>query len=363
MAKRRANNEGTIFKDTRGLWIAEVVLPDGKKKRKASKRQSVVKEWLQTTLNQLKADVYIEDDKLTVSQFFDRFMSDVGAVTLRPKTIDSYKSTIEKHIKPDLGGIALKNLKPSHLQALYSKKLESGLSKRSVQYIHSILRRGLNQAVKWEMLIRNPANSVVAPKPDKKPPETLSVGEIQKFFDVAKDHRYFPIYAIAVGCGLREGEILGLRKKDVSLAEGVLKVEQTVVSIRGKISLGEPKSDASKRFVAMPAFVAASLVEPLAAVSEGDQLIFTTSTGRPISPRNLLRQFHISLEKAGIHRVKFHSLRHTFVSYLLSKNTPAKDVQVIAGHSHFSTTVDIYGHAMPGALQEAAKKMDGIFEV
>ncbi|OGO33562.1 MAG: hypothetical protein A2W35_14700 [Chloroflexi bacterium RBG_16_57_11] len=91
------------------------------------------------------------------------------------------------------------------------------------------------------MLVRNPANSVVAPKPDRKPPETLTVGEVQQLFNEVKDHRYFPIYCIGVGCGLGEGEILGLRKKDVSLEKGIIKVEQTVVSIRGKILIGEPK--------------------------------------------------------------------------------------------------------------------------
>ena len=112
----------------------------------------------------------------------------------------------------------------------------------------------------------------------------------------------------------------------------------------------------------MPDFVLNSVREPWKNSSEG-QLIFRTSTGNPVSPRNLLRHFHQSLEKAGIRRVKFHSLRHTFVSYLLSQNTPPKDVQVTAGHSHYSTTVDIYGHIMSGAQKEAARKMDGLIKV
>jgi integrase len=91
--------------------------------------------------------------------------------------------------------------------------------------------------------------------------------------------------------------------------------------------------------------------------------MFTTSTGKPISPRNVLRHFHNSLAKAGIPRVKFHSLRHTFISYLLSKNVPPKDVQVIAGHSSFAVNRDTYGYTIKGAQKEAAKKLEGVFKI
>ncbi len=113
----------------------------------------------------------------------------------------------------------------------------------------------------------------------------------------------------------------------------------------------------------MPDFVLKAVKTPWERVAGKDSLIFTTSTGKPISPRNVLRHFHNSLAKAGIPRVKFQSLRHTFISYLLSKNIPPKDVQVIAGHSSFSVTMDIYGHLMAGAHKEAAKKLEGIFKV
>lgn len=290
-------------------------------------------------------------------------MGDVAIHTLKPKTVDSYKYIIENHIKPELGSMRLSLLRPTHIQSMYSRKLDEGLSKRTVQYIHAVLRRALNIAVKWGLIIRNPTDAVTAPTPPKTPPETLSVDQINTFFDVVRDHMYFPIYCIAVGCGLREGEILGLRKMDISLDDGILQVRQTVVSIRGKLSLGEPKSEASKRPVAMPDFVVEVLKVPWENTEYPDDLIFTTRTGNPISPRNLLRHFHNSLEKAGIKRVKFHSLRQTFVSYLLSKNVPPKDVQVIAGHSTFSTTVDIYGHVMAGAHREAAEKLEGVFKV
>jgi len=115
------------------------------------------------------------------------------------------------------------------------------LSKRTVQYIHAVIRSSFNQAVKWELLARNPASAVTTPKPIKRAPEILSVDQIKIFFQTVKDHRFYPIYLIAVGCDLREGEILGLERKDINLEEGILQVRQTVVSIRVNYQLGNLK--------------------------------------------------------------------------------------------------------------------------
>jgi integrase len=360
MTRRRSNHEGSIFFDkSKKLWTAEILI-DGKKKRKTNKRQEVVREWLLDTRKSIQTGVYIKDDKITLADFLDRYIEDVAIHTLKPKTIESYQYLIESHIKPEIGNLKLIQIRPDHLQTLYSRKLEAGLSKRTVQYIHAVIRRSLNFAVKWGLIVRNPTDAVSAPRPPRIPPETLTVAEINTFLVVVRNHQYFPIYCIAIGCGLREGEILGLRKQDVDLENEVLQVRQTVVSVHGKLSFGEPKSEASRRPVAMPDFVVDALREHF---KKAEDLLFATRSGKPISPRNILRHFHASLAKAGLPRVKFHSLRHTFVSLLLAKNVPPKDVQVIAGHSTFGITVDLYGHIMAGAHKEAAKKLEGIFEV
>jgi integrase len=284
LGKRRSNGEGSIFKDkTRGLWIAEIYT-GGKKKRKASKSQQVVKTWLLAQREALRDGIFILNDKATYSEFLDRFMADIVVRTLKPKTVDSYQHIVENHIKPELGGMKLIDLRPDHLQALYSKKLDSGLSKRTVQYIHAVIRRSLNLAVKWGLIVRNPTDAVTAPIPPKRPPETLTIDQINSFFEVVKDHMYYPIYCLAIGCGLREGEILGLRKMDVSLTEGVLQVRQTIVTIRGCLSIGEPKSEASKRPVALPDFALESIRKPLSKVEADEKLIFTTSSGNRSLP-------------------------------------------------------------------------------
>ena len=138
----------------------------------------------------------------------------------------------------------------------------------------------------------------------------LTVDQIKLFLEAVKDHRFYPIYLIAIGCGLREGEILALEARDISLERKVLQVRRTVVQIGGKLSFGEPKSNKSKRSVAIPDFVIDALKDRIP--QEG--LIFKVSNGGPISPRNLLRHFQDNLEKLGMPRVHFHSLRHSYAS-------------------------------------------------
>ena len=119
-------------------------------------------------------------------------------------------------------------LKPSHLQSLYAQKLSEGLSKRTVQYIHAVLRRASGFAVKWDLIARNPTNGVQAPSPEKKAPETLSVEQRNQVMEAGKDHCWRCIYLIGIGCGLRLGEITGLKKQDYD------PVNQVVNYIAGK---------------------------------------------------------------------------------------------------------------------------------
>lgn len=357
--KRRSAGEGSLFfSQSEQCWIAEIVLPDGKKKRKRSKKQYVAREWLQTSLSELKNGTFVENNQMTVGRVMEKFLDEIVEKTLKPKTIESYRYLATKHIIPLLGNIKLKELKPTHIQSLYTTKLEEGLSKRTVQYIHAVLRRALNQAVLWDLLARNPTDRVVPPVPEKKAPVTLSVEELKYFLESVKEHRFYPIYLIAIGCGLREGEILGLEAKDIDLEQGLISVRQTVVDIRGKIHINEPKTPKAKRVVAMPSFV----IEELKKLSlPKDGFVFKTLNNTPIGPRNLLRHFQDTLEAIGLPRVRFHSLRHSYASIQLQSGTHPKVVQEALGHSSIELTLNTYSHLLPSLQKEAAEKIDKIF--
>lgn len=177
MAKRRARGEGSIFREKSGYWCAKITTSEGVERRKRSKSQRVVREWLQDQRQTIQKNLPPRDETTKYGNFLDRFVENVVIPTLAASTIRSYKYLIRDHIKPELGHIKLADLKPHHIQSLYQKKLDAGLSERTVQYIHAVIRRSLNHAVKSGRLHFSPAAGVVAPRPKKNPPTTLSVDQ------------------------------------------------------------------------------------------------------------------------------------------------------------------------------------------
>jgi integrase len=361
MAKRRTKGEGSLFySDPEECWVAEISLPDGKRQRKRSKKQQIVKDWLLEQRKAVQENRVLPSQQINFSDFLDRFLSDVASHTLQPKTLSNYEYLIEKHIRPDLGKFKLAQIRPDHLQSLYSKKLDSGLSAKTVKHIHALIRRVLNQALKWDLIYRNPAVAVTSPMVTKHPLETLTEEQAKRLLEVAQDHRWYPIYVLALTTGMRQGELLGLRWEDVNFENKTISVCQTVQSIHGRVRIGQPKTASSRRTIALSSF-GLSVLKDYKRETNREGLIFTTSKGTPISPRNLLRHFYKVREKAQLPDIRFHDLRHTAATFLLKENVHPKIVQEMLGHSSIILTLDTYSHIIPDIQKEAANKMDSIF--
>ena len=365
MSNRRARGEGTIyFMEKRNLWVGQLTLPDGKRRTKYAKTQKAVKDWLLVQRKSIAEGILIDDQKITIKEFVHRWLDDVAVHRLRTSTFITDQRIVRNHIDPTIGHLRLTELKPAHLQNLYSEKLKSGLSKRTVRYIHTIIHQSLDQALKWGLVARNVADAAETPTPDQRPVVPLTKEQVGRLLEVLKGDRLYPLYVVFIGCGLRRGEALALTVDCIDFEENVIYVRKTIQSITGHgLVLSEPKTVRSRRAVAMPDFVKNVLKDHLEHRTVESEFVFCTSVGTPFLPRNIMRYFKRTLKQAGLpDSIRIHDLRHTFVSLLLSKNTPPKDVQEIVGHASFSTTVDIYGHLMPGAIHEAAKKMDDFFD-
>ena len=335
-------------------------LPDGSKKVKYGKSQKEVREHHQTALNQLRQGLLAKDDTITVSEFLNRYMESVGKHTLRPRTVEAYSSLIRVHIDPGIGHIKLVQLRPDHLQAFYSQKLDAGLSKRTVHFIHSVLHKVLDQAMKWGMVPRNVADFVQAPKAEKKSFAFYTKDQLNLFLDTVKGHRFYPIYVLAVYCGFREGEVLGIHHEDIDLQNGVINVRHAVLSLKGGLVITEPKTESSKRAVTLPPTALFVLKRHLEQLKTNQGLVFTTSSGKPISPRNLVRHFKSALKEANLPDIRFHDLRHSHASLLLAAGVNPKIVQERLGHSQISLTLDTYSHVIPSLQDEAAEKVEEI---
>jgi integrase len=277
----------------------------------------------------------------------------------------------ERHIIPTLGCLKLKNLTPAHVRGLYRERLDSGLSPRTVQYVHTTLNKALKQAVADGLIPRNAAASVKAPRPRSTEIMPLDREQVRALFDAASDHRLGALYIVAVAAGLRKDELLALRWKDVDLeaATPTLHVRRTLSEARSGRIFEAPKSGKSRQ-IRLTRKAAEALKshrirqneeERLAAGAHWQDhgLVFPSSVGTPIGARNLQRHFKAVLERAGLLRnTRFHDLRHTCATLLLRQGIHVKYVQELLGHADISLTLNVYSHVLPDMGEAAAGAMD-----
>ena len=359
--RRRASGEGSVYWiEKKGLWAGQITLPDGSRKFKYSKKQGNIKAWLLNARNDLRQGILPQNDKITVSEFMDNYMETVAKHILRPSTQEMYELYIRLHINPSLGKIKLKDLGPHHLQRFYSEKIDQGLSKRTVQILHATIRRVLNQAVSWGIIQKNVCKQVKAPRPGKMQYTILTKEQLNIFLDQVRGHRYFPIYILLVYGGFREGEVLGIHVEDCDMVNRVINVRHQVISLKGGMVIAEPKTESSKRAVTLPKVAADILEQHLDQLYRKQGLIFTTRSGKPIAPRNMIRHFKSALVAAGLPDIRVHDLRHSHASLLLASGVNPKVVQERLGHASITLTLQTYSHTIPSLGQQAADKLDEI---
>lgn len=378
MGRKRGNGEGTIFQRKRdGRWVAElnIGVAEGRRKtiRKMAKRQKVVADWLNERLVEQKKGLLVEPSKETVAQFLERWLRDSVKISTRSRTYESYASTVRCHVAPTLGGIPLRKLTPTDVQRLYGQKLESGLSPRSVQYIHAVLHGALKQAVQRGLIYRNPCEAVARPKVERKTMKALDLEQVNRLLAEAQHDRLYALYILAVHTGMRRGELLGLTWDNVDLKNRRVHVVQQLQHLdKGEAKLVPPKTAKARRGIDLTSFEVKALMQHRREQSKerlrlGEawqnnmNLVFTTGIGTPLNPANLVRRsFHPLLEKAGLPRIRFHDLRHSAASLMLQMDISAKVVQEMLGHSQISLTLDTYSHVLPSMRRDTVAKREAL---
>jgi integrase len=374
--KHRGHGEGSIFKRQDGRWCAELFVgfdqETGKKQtlRWYADTRKKVADDLTVTLRDRLQGLMSKPGKQTVGQFLDAWMRDAVKGAVRPTTYETYRYVL-KHAGP-IRDIALTRLTPQDLQRLYARALSSGLG-RTVQVLHAVLHKALGQAVKWGLVPRNVTEAVESPKVDKKEFRALSPEEVSRLLAAASEDRLRALYVLAVTCGLRFGELLGLRWEDIDLGAGRLTVNHQLQRGQdGEPTLTAPKTARSRRTMKLSRAATDALRKhrvcqlkdrvQYADIWQDQGLVFATEIGTPLSESNVRnRSFHPILEKAGLPRIRFHDLRHTCATLLLAQGVHPKLVQEQLGHSKIGTTLDTYSHIVPSMMDQVAVAMDSIF--
>ncbi len=353
---RRGKGEGSVYRRKDGLWVGQykIETPNGKKTRYIySKSRRDVATKLAAAIAQRDKGIVFDSGSLTLEEYLSRWLDSVEG-TIRPRAYERYEQSCRLHINPSLGNTKLSKLGPMQLQDLYRRKLKV-LSPRSVQIIHATLNKALKQAVAWSLIARNPAESSHPPKASGKEVSPLTEEQTRTFLRAAKGNKLEALYVLAITTGMRQGELLGLQWTDLDLDSGALRVRRTVYNGR----VHPPKTKKGKRSITLTN-------EAVAALGSHEKIgewVFSTRTGNAISCQNLnYRSFKPLLKQAGLPNIRFHDLRHTAATLLLTKGVHPKIVQEMLGHSSISITLDTYSHVLPNIQGEAVKAMESIFE-
>jgi len=378
--------KGHIYQRAKGSWTIVYDLPvdtvTGKRRQKSQTVKGTKRDAeraLREVLLSIEQGSYVKPNKLTVGEWLDQWCESFVVMNTTPRTYVSYRSIIDRHLKQGLGFIALSRLEPQQIQAYYAEKLVKGrvdgkgsLSNRSVLYHHRILSKALEQAVKMGLVVRNVAKLLTPPRVARAKINVLDANEATRFLDIASSTMYYPLFATLLYTGLRRGEAIALRWKNIDLLGLELNVVESAYRIRKEFIIKEPKTLHSKRAVSLSPSLAALLLEyredqELMRKQMGNPLtdedfVFSWPDGRPLDPDVVTKAFHRIAGKAGLTNIRLHDLRHTHATLMLKAGVHPKVVSERLGHANIGITLDTYSHVLPGLQEAAAERFDRIFE-
>ena len=380
MAKKRANGEGNIRKRKDGRWEGRFTAghdpSTGKQVIKSvlGKTQAEVKEKLKKAMEDTKKVDFTKTGKYTVGIWMDEWFENVAKIKVRASSHQTYKGYIDNHIKPNIGNIPIEKLTTMDLQKFYRKlltkgrieRIESkdqpkGLSAKTVRNINQAISSAMDFAVAQKIISENPCKAVALPKLEHKEMQTIPAEQLQAFLQEAKATGVYEMYYIELATGLRRGELLGLKWQDIDWKNGLIKVRRQVARVDGQINEAPLKTKNSYRTVT----ISQQAIEVLKAQKKktNDTYVFPSPNGGPISPDSVNNMLKRVLARAGIPKVRFHDLRHTFATIALQNGVDIKTVSGMLGHFSAGFTLDTYAHVTTSAQKEAAQTMGNVLSV
>lgn len=391
MARKRANGEGTIVpymvKGAQKGWRASIQIgfqDNGKPDRKQfyGKTQKEVKEKLEEYKRQMLIGTTLNKEKLTLENWFYTWLFNYKKDELKPTSFTRYYNLYKNYIKnTNLGKIKLQDLKAAHLQKYYKNLLKQGVSIGTINQLNGKIKTCLSEAERQEYVLKNYAKMVKLPKSqENKEIIILTKEQQEKLLETIKGHDLELLYIIALGTGMRKGEIRGLKWSDVDFIKGEITVNRTISNIAiyendeivgWKQIEQTPKTKNSLRTIPLPKNILTKLKKYKKEQNEhilymGDaynnnDYVFPNVKGELIDEKTPGRRLNTILKHIGIKPIKFHALRHTYATRLFEAGVPPKTVQHLMGHSDITTTMNIYTHVMKNEKLEAVEKINNIF--
>ncbi|WP_135230148.1 tyrosine-type recombinase/integrase [Deinococcus fonticola] len=395
---KRANGEGTLSKrkDKSGKvigWRAGVTVgykPDGSQDRRwvSGKTQAEVQEKLRALQSEIHTGMLSDTEGLTVAAYLTRWYESKERAGVKPNTVQSYRDTGRLYIVPHIGRVKLEKLRPLDVEHMLSGMTKAGKSPQLLAYALRVLKMALRQAVRWQMLPRNVAEGITAPRFHRQEMQVWTAEQVAAFLDVSQEHRLHAVFYLALMTGMRRGELLGLKWRDIDWEKARLTVRNNLVAARyeaeegrklhGKpvlskreLTLQTPKTAGSRRTIVLSPGTIAKLKEHQAR-QEAEKAnaaeawscegyVFASELGTPTDPRSLGRAYSHIVRKAGVPPIRFHDLRHTAASLMIHRKIPPKVVSERLGHADVAFTLRVYAHLYDDQREEAAFDLSDLF--
>lgn len=360
---RRANGEGTIYRRKDGRYEGAGYFRTASGALKRVRVYGRTRVEVDRKLTEARADAQrgavVPDRPWTLSAYLDYWLETIVRITKRPKTYEQYEMAVRLYLKPGLGSHDLGRLTAVTTQAYFNQLLLDGHSVRKTQIIRTALSAALNRAVREELVSRNVARLVELPSYEPAPVVPWSADEAGRFLSAARISPLYAAFVLSMLYGLRRGEVLGLRWQDVDLHANQIHVRQQLQRVGRDLVVGPVKTSAGRRDLpVLPLLRTALTMNPKRAAPA--DLIFTTCTGGPIEPRNYVRSFWAVCARAHVRVIKLHHLRHTAATLLKQVGVPARDAQLILGHSQISITQQIYQHDDQDSRRDSLSRVERV---
>jgi integrase len=361
---RRGRGEGGIVQRKDKRWQGSVSLgyminDEGRRVRRRVTVYGLSKQEVIDKLDEVRGKnregTLSEPSKQTVGQHLDQWLEERRKI--RASTEAAYRSLIKAHIKPAIGNELLANVTKDLVERFYKKMEADGLSDYLRRHVHAVLRRALKDAKR--ILPHNPCNEVEAPHITRSEIQPLTADQVGLLLEAAKGNRLECLFALAIETGMREGELLGLRQRDIDWDNRTIRVCKSLQEVGGTLTLGEPKTKSSRRAIKISQNAIDALNahrrRMMAEGNGGSELVFCAPNGSPIRRSTLRRGcFKPLLKKAGLPDIRFHDLRHTSATLALTAGVHSKIVQTRLGHTNIAMTLGTYSHLVDGMDDEAA---------
>lgn len=377
---KRGWHQGTIKKQKNGKFQIWVSLPNGERKSKTCKSEAECNLWAA----QIQSDAFYENKAQniqsystfritrpkpkTIQQWITEWLPKAKLV-VRDTTYKDYDRFCRDYLIPEFGKIPLSSLTRKKVNSFYQQLDEDEIGRNTIRYVHRVFHRCMQVAYLEEEIIANPVHGATIPRVEDKEMNFFNELQVLAFLAALKDHPHDALYDLAVKSGPREGEILGLKWEDIDFYRGTISFQRQAKRVEGKgIQLRPLKTKASRRTIhigshTLDLFAKHKANQEIEKQIAGklwkeNDLVFPTSIGTLFDQSNLVAEFKVVLELAGLPEIRFHDLRHTAASIMIKNGIDIMTVSRSLGHSRPSTTLNIYGHLMPGIQPEAAQLID-----